>query len=121
MYDSIDFSDKDTLKQLLYSRASFESTGYASRSSAFDRNEPNNNLYTEIMIMYMDLDELINSSGLTDKNMRLINLIMSGYTVSYIYENFENYDENATIKMFSRILDKISKTHRNKEVRKTWW
>lgn len=119
MYDSIDFSDKDTLKQLLYSRASFESTGYASRSSAFDRNEPNNNLYTEIMIMYMDLDELINSSGLTDKNMRLINLIMSGYTVSYIYENFENYDENATIKMFSRILDKISKTHRNKEVRKT--
>lgn len=119
VYSRIDFSNKDTLKQLMYSRASFESTGYASRASAFDRNEPSNNLYTDIMIVYMDLDRLIEESDLTKRNMRLINLVMSGYTISYIYENFENYDENATIKMFGRILDKIAMTHSNKEVRKT--
>lgn len=112
MYDSIDFSDKDTLKQLLYSRASFESTGYASRSSAFDRNEPNNNLYTEIMVMYMDLDILISKSGLTDRNMRLLNLVMSGYTISYIYKNFENYDKKSTSQMFNRALEKIIITYK---------
>ena len=119
LYDNIDFSDMDTLKQLMYSRASFESTGYASRASAFDRNEPNNSLYTDIMIVYMDLDELIKESRLTDKNIELINLVMSGYTISYIYNNFQDYDKSATRKMFYRVLDRIATTCRNKEVRET--
>lgn len=112
LYNRIDFTNKATLKQLLYSRAQFESTGYASRGSAFDRNEPSNNLYTEIMVVYMDLDSLIEKARLTDKNMRLLNLVMNGYTVSYIYENFENYDENSTIKMFGRVLDKLIITYK---------
>lgn len=112
LYNRIDFTNKATLKQLLYSRAQFESTGYASRGSVFDRNEPSNNLYTEIMVMYMDLDALIGKSGLTDKNMRLLNLVMNGYTISYIYKNFENYEKKSTSQMFNRTLEKIIITYK---------
>jgi hypothetical protein len=42
---------------------------------------------------------------------------MSGYTISYIYNNFENYRKRATISMFDRTLEKINETQRSKEAK----
>ena len=67
--------------------------------------------------MYVDLENLILESDLTDKNMRLIRMVMSGYTINYIYTNFENYDKEATTKMFNRTLEKINETQRSKEAK----
>lgn len=118
VYDEIDFSDKKVLKELMYSRAVFENTVYSSSSSTYDRIEPNNLFYDNIMFLYMDLDRLIYSAGLTDKNIELLELVMSGYTVSYIYNNFKGYNESATIKMFNRALDKIVDKNKRNEVKK---
>lgn len=114
LYDMIDFSDRETLKQLLYKRAFFERSGYMSRGSAYDRNEINSNMYTDLIAIYMDLDDLIKRTNLTDRNLKLIELVMEGNTISYIYENIDGYSEYGTIKMFSRVLEKIAKTNENK-------
>lgn len=107
LYKEVDFSNRNTLKQLLSSMAQFKNTGYANRSSMFDRVEPHNEIYTSVMLLYMDLESLIGRTDLTERNRRLIALVMNGYSINYIYSNFENYNKEATIKMYNRTLDKI--------------
>lgn len=117
LYDRIDFKDRNTLKQLIEMREQFISTSFSSRGSAYDRNEPNQMFYDDIMLVYLDLDALIDKTDITDKRMRLLNLVMSGYSLYYIYTNFENYNQQATIKMFNRTLDKIAETQKLEEVK----
>lgn len=117
IYEKINLKDRDTLKELLIHRAEFQKSNFTSNGSSYNRIEPNYNLYTDLVEVYIDLDNIIFESNLTDKNMRLLRMVMSGYTISYIYNNFENYEREATIKMFNRTLEKMIETQRNKEAR----
>lgn len=117
LYRSIDLKDREVVKQLLYYRAEFQDSNFTSGGSQYNRVEPNHSLYTDLIDIYIDLDSLIEESGLTDKSMELLRLVMSGYTVSYIYNNFENYGKRATISMFDRTLEKINETQRKKEAK----
>lgn len=117
LYIKIDLKDRWTLKQLLLHRAEFQKSHFTSNGSSYNRIEPNYSLYTDLVEVYIDLDNIILESDLTDRNIRLLRLVMSGYTISYIYNNFENYDREATIKMFNRTLEKMIETQRNKEAR----
>lgn len=115
LYRKVDFKDKETVKQLLYHGAVFKDSMYTSSGSSYNRIEPNHSLYTDLIDIYSDLDELIKESNLTDKNVRLLRLVMSGYTLSYIYENFENHGKSGTVNMFNRTIEKINETQRKKE------
>lgn len=117
LYRKIDLKDRESVKQLLYYRAEFQQSNFTSSGSSYNRIEPNYSLYTDLIEIYTDLDNLIEESNLTDKNMRLLRLVMSGYTISYIYKNFENYSKRATISMFDRTLEKINETQRKKEAK----
>ena len=117
LYKKIDLKDRESVKQLLYHKAEFQQSNFTSSGSSYDRIQPNHSLYTSLIEVYIDLENLILESNLTDKNMRLIKMVMSGYTINYIYTNFENYDKEATIKMFNRTLEKINETQRKKEAK----
>ena len=117
LYKKIDLKDRETVKQLLYHKAEFQRSNFTSGGSSYDRIQPNHSLYTSLIDVYIDLENLILESNLTDKNMRLIRIVMSGYTINDIYTNFENYDKEATIKMFNRTLEKINETQRSKEAK----
>ena len=117
LYKKIDLKDRETVKQLLYHKAEFQKSNFTSSGSSYDRIQPNHSLYTSLIEVYIDLENLILESDLTDKNMRLIRMVMSGYTINYIYTNFENYEKEATIKMFNRTLEKINETQRSKEAK----
>lgn len=118
LYKKIDLKDRETVKQLLYHKAEFQKSNFTSSGSSYDRIQPNHSLYTNLIEIYIDLENLILESDLTDKNMRLIRMVMSGYTINYIYTNFENYEKEATTKMFNRTLEKINETQRSKEAKK---
>lgn len=117
LYRKIDLKDRETVKQLLYHKAEFQKSNFTSSGSSYNRIQPNHSLYTNLIEVYTDLDILIEESDLTDKSMRLLRLVMSGYTISYIYNNFENYRKRATISMFDRTLEKINETQRSKEAK----
>ena len=117
LYKKIDLKDRESVKQLLYHKAEFQQSNFTSSGSSYNRIEPKYSLYTDLIEIYTDLDNLIEESNLTDKSMRLLRLVMSGYTISYIYENFENYSKRATISMFDRTLEKINETQRKKEAK----
>lgn len=108
LYERIDFKDKNTIKQLLYHKAQFEATGYESNGSNFNRIEPAQSSYLDMLDIYRDLDELIDRCDFTVRNKTLLRLVMSGYSISYIYNNFENYNKEATVKMFNRIIERIN-------------
>ena len=117
LYKKIDLKDRETVKHLLYHKAEFQKSNFTSSGSSYDRVQPNHSLYTSLIEVYIDLENLILESDLTDKNMRLIRMVMSGYTINYIYTNFENYEKEATTKMFNRTLEKINETQRSKEAK----
>ena len=117
LYQKIHLKDRATVKQLLSHKAEFQKSNFPSSGSSYDRVQPNHSLYTSLIEVYIDLENLILESDLTDKNMRLIRMVMSGYTINYIYTNFENYDKEATTKMFNRTLEKINETQRSKEAK----
>ena len=117
LYKKIDLKDRESVKQLLYHKAEFQQSNFTSSGSSYNRIEPKYSLYTDLIEIYADLDNLIEESNLTDKSMRILRLVMSGYTISYIYKNFENYSKRATISMFDRTLEKINETQRKKEAK----
>lgn len=117
LYDKIDLKDKDTVKKLLYYRAQFETTGYEGSGSNFNRLDTSQSSYFEILDVYRDLDEIIHMCDFTVKNITLLRLVMSGYSISYIYNNFENYNKEATVKMFNRILERINQAQVEKEAK----
>lgn len=109
-YDNIDFSDRDTLKTLIDFRAEFKTTGYMSSFSGLANPKSYSTMNADILSIYIHLDELVENTELTQKNITLLRLVMSGYSVNYIYRNFENYNKEGTIKMYNRILEKIANT-----------
>ena len=117
LYNKIDLTDRETVKNLLLYRAYFEQTGFTSDGSAFNKISINQNSYTELLNIYIDLDVVIEECNLSVKNTTLLRLVVSGYTINYIYTNFENYNKEATKKMFNRIAEKIveRQLERNKE------
>lgn len=110
LYDDIDFSNRDTLKALMDYRAEFKTTGYMSSFSGLSNHKTHSTMNVNIMSIYDHLEELIKETDLTQKNITLLRLVMSGYSVNYIYRNFENYNKEGTIKMYNRILEKIAET-----------
>ena len=110
-YDDINFSDRDTLKILIDFRAEFKTTGYMSSFSGLSNHKTYSTMNVNIMSIYDYLEELISDTELTQKNITLLRLVMSGYSVNYIYRNFENYNKEGTIKMYNRILEKIAETN----------
>lgn len=117
LYRRIDLKDRETVKQLLYHKAEFQQSNFTSSGSSYNRIETNYSLYTSLIEIYTDLDNLIEQSNLTDKNMRLLRIVMSGYEISDIYNKFENYEKESAIKMFNRTLEKINETQRSKEAK----
>ena len=117
LYNNIDFKDKETIKKLIYFRPYFEKSDFISNGSSYNRIEPNQNMYLDLMDIYSDLDSIIEECNFSAKNKRLLRLLYSGYTVSYIYTNFENYNESATKMMFNRMLEKINEKQKEKEER----
>lgn len=113
-YNNIDLKNRDTLRELLYARALFESIGYTSSEPIYSQRDPYENVYHDIMTVYMELDELIDMCDLTKKNKSLLNLVMSGCTLADIYNNFENYNRNNVKEMFRRIL--IIMSEKQKEI-----
>lgn len=117
LYDNIDFKDREVVKTLLYYKPYFDKSDFISSGSSYNRIEPNQNMYLDLIDVYTDLDELVTSCDLSEKNKRLLRLVNSGYTISYIYTNFENYSKEATVKMFNRIAEKINEKQKEKEGR----
>ena len=118
LYDKIDLKDKKTVKNLLYHRAYFETIGFSSDGSAFNKIDSNHNTYASLIDIYADLDILIKECNFTEKNKRLLRLVESGYTINQIYVEFENYEKWSTLKMFDRIIERINEQQRKREVEK---
>lgn len=107
-YDRIDLSDKETVKSLLLYQSHFKYSNYTSNTSSLECIASQQEMYTDLMVTYIVLEEIIEECNFTGKSHRLMRLIGSGYTISYIYSNFENYrTPQATFQMLDRIVDKI--------------
>lgn len=116
-YKDIDFKDKNTIKSLLHYRSLFESTGFTSDGSMYNKLGGSQNVYSDLIDIYADLDVLISECDLSEKNKRLLHLVESGYTISQIYTDFENYDKSSTIEMFNRVVERITNKEIEKEAR----
>lgn len=117
LYDNIDLSDRETVKNLLNYRASFKKSQYNSNGSNFNRIEPSQSFYSDLIDIYIDLDILIEECSFVGKSERLLRMVMSGYSIHYIYTNFENYNQEATIKMYNRIAERITEKQLEKEAK----
>lgn len=115
LYNKIDLSDRETVKNLLNYRAYFKNSQYSSNGSNFNRIETYQSVYSDLIDIYTDLDILIDECCFTNKSKRLLRMVVSGYDIHYIYTNFENYNQEATIKMFNRIAEKITEKQIEKE------
>lgn len=114
-YHSIDFEDREVIKNLLYYRPYFEKSGFISDGTAFNKVSVTQEAYVDLIGIYADLDNIIKECNFSAKNERLLNLVNSGYTINYIYTNFENYNKEATKKMFNRIAERINERQRERE------
>lgn len=120
LYYKIDFNDRETVKALLLHRAEIIGSKFTSDGTMYNKISPTHSIYSDLIDIYIDLDNLISETDLTNKNKRLLNLVMSGYSINYIYRNFENYSQEPTIKMFNRTVEKINEAQKEKEGRGKW-
>ena len=63
-----------------------------------------------VLAVYVDLDRLIESSGLTAKQRGVINLLMRGYSIQDIADE-TGKEQSAISHLLRRSLEKMSRTH----------
>lgn len=107
MFDYVPLSDPKVLSVLICNRMKLDRSyiekvypsGLFSSSGGIVFNE-------SILATYIDLDALIASADLTDKQRAVISLLMKGYTVQDIADEC-NKDQSAISHLFNRAIEKL--------------
>lgn len=107
MFDYVPFSDPNVLSELIRNRMSLDvsykekvfPSGFLSSNGGLIFNEC-------IQSVYVDLDRLIDTAPLTQKQRAVIGLLMMGYTIQDIVDEC-GLVKGAVADLFSRALDTL--------------
>ena len=69
----------------------------------------------QILSVYDKIDEIVDECNFKDKNLFLLELIYSGYSVAEVCKTHHQYKNKSTAKALDRIVKKINKQYKKNE------
>ncbi|WJJ55253.1 hypothetical protein QB910_000009 [Dabrowskivirus KKP3916] len=109
-YHRVTFSDTECIKGLIRFRSKLDPYQDIKVNRNEDQAGDIRDFNQELVVLYLDLDNLIKETKLTYKHMNLLKKLMAGWTEADIAEEL-GVTEEAVIQQFDTIANNIKKTN----------
>ena len=119
LFDNIDISDFKVVKRLILKKMEILSVVFGGLQSNFLMSQNSDVVSTEvreqILSVYDKIDEIVDECNFKDKNLFLLELIYSGYSIAEVCKTHHKYKNKSTAKALDRIVKKINKQYKKNE------
>jgi hypothetical protein len=105
-FERLTLSDENVIKYLILFRSKVDTSHNSNTNIDINQAGDMFEFNQELIALYSSLDEAVKAVELRDKDLRLLELVFEGHTISDIIKHY-NYPQKTAYRILDRIVEKI--------------